>query len=149
MAVDKHSNAECRESTTWIQKKSSGIPPAESIMKQGDHFMPLQCSTTIKHQNNISRDKKHCKNTPLKKKLFLKHELVFEKNSIFSLNSMKIKRNILTLLVTTVKNPSRGKIFSILVLQNVNQYFFLQWLSHSKTNRSQKQPILYCSLMVV
>ena len=30
--------------------------------------MLLKCSTTIKNQSNICRHRKHCKNTPLKRK---------------------------------------------------------------------------------
>ena len=125
-------------------KKCNGTWTVESIVKQGDHFMSLKCSTAIKHQNNIRTHKKHCKNIPLKRKnMFLMH---MEKHLIFSLDLMKINGNILTLLAGNFKNPSRENIFSVYMLQNVH---ISQWLSHSMTNRFQKQPILYCTLTVM
>ena len=75
--------------------------------------------------------------------MFLIH---MENHSIFSLDLMKIKGNILTLLAANFKNPSRENIFSVHMLQNVH---ISQWLSHSMTNRFQKQPILYCTLTVM
>ena len=101
-------------------KKCNGTAPVESIVKQGDHFMCLKCSTTIKHQNiKVDTENLQKYNSEEKKILFVK---CVEKNLIYSLNLMNIKRNILTSLVTTVFHAHVAECTSIFLPSMANSF---------------------------